>query len=136
MRWIGIRRMMSSKSESDDSVWILVISPTIWSVHFLASYLTAAIWCAKFGQAGAPFGSVRVAIGLYTLIALAGIAWTAWIGYRRHDARPVSNAEPHDADSDVDRYGFLGFATLLLSGLSAIATIFVALAAVFVGSCD
>ena len=127
---------MNGKPESQESIWLLVISPTIWSVHFLASYLTAAIWCAKFSQGNTGLGSVRIAIGVYTLIALLGIASVAWIGYRRHDSRAVDNHVPHDADTEEDRHGFLGFATLLLSALSAVATIFVALAALFIGSCD
>lgn len=127
---------MNTKPESEESLWLLVVSPTIWSVHFLASYLTAAIWCAKLGGSGADFAQVRLAIGVYTLVALQGIAWVAWVGFRRHDSRPVSNQVPHDADTPEDRHGFLGFATLLLSALSAVATIFVALVAVFVGSCD
>lgn len=127
---------VTPKPESRESIWLLTISPTIWSVHFLASYLTAAIWCAKVGDSDASFINVRIAIGIYTLLALAGIACVAWFGYRRHAGRPVPLDEPHDADTEHDRHGFLGFASLLLSALSAVATIFVALVAVFVGSCD
>ena len=128
--------MMNSKPEHEESLWLLVVSPAIWSAHFLASYLTAALWCAKLGDSSASFGGARLAIGIYTLLALLGIATVAWIGFRRHDARPVPHEVPHDADTEEDRHGFLGFATLLLSALSAVATIFVALVAVFIGSCD
>ncbi|MGB7839915.1 MAG: hypothetical protein WBL40_17580 [Terrimicrobiaceae bacterium] len=34
--------------EKRQSLWLLMISPTIWAAHFLLCYLTAAIWCAKF----------------------------------------------------------------------------------------
>ena len=127
---------ITPKPESRESIWLLIISPTIWSVHFLATYLTAAIWCAKLGDTGASFRNVRIAIGVYTLLALLGITCVAWLGYRRHAARPVSLDVPHHADTEHDRHGFLGFATLLLSALSAVATVFVALVAVFVESCD
>ena len=127
---------VTPKPESRESIWLLTISPTIWSGHFMATYLTAAIWCAKLDDSGASFVNVRIAIGIYTLLALIGIAFVAGLGYRRHAARPVPLDIPHDADTEHDRHGFLGFATLLLSALSAVATIFVALAAVFVGSCD
>jgi hypothetical protein len=126
----------SPKPESQESIWLLVVAPTIWSVHFLSTYLTAAIWCAKLGNSDASFSSVRIAIGIYTVLALIGITIVARLGYRRHATRPLPLDVPHDADTAHDRHGFLGFATLLLSALSAVATIFVALVAVFFGSCD
>jgi len=42
---------------------------------------------------------------------------------------------PHDADTPEDRHRFLGFATLLLSGLSAVAVIYTALVVVVFRSC-
>jgi hypothetical protein len=38
-------------------------------------------------------------------------------------------------DTAEDRHQFLAFSTLILSGLSAVATIYVALAPVFIGNC-
>ena len=125
---------MSDKPEGRESLWMLTISPAIWAAHFLACYLTAAIWCAKFVGRSGSLGSVRIAIAVYTAVALAGIGVTAWVGYRRH--RHGTATVPHDFDTPEDRHRFLGFATLLLSGLSAVATIFVALVAVFVRSCE
>lgn len=125
---------MESKPESHESLWMLTISPGIWAAHFLCSYLTAAIWCAKFAEPGAPLGGVRIAIAAYTALALLGIGITGWIGYRRH--RLEGSPPPHDDDTPEDRHRFMGFATLLLSILSAVATVFVALVAVFVGSCN
>lgn len=123
----------SKSRESNQSLWLLIVSPTVWAVHFLACYITAAIWCAKVVGRDGSLGPVRVAIALYTLVALLGIGITGWRGHRRHTlgtARP-----PHDADTPEDRHRFLGYATLLLSSLSAVATIYSALAAVFMGSC-
>jgi membrane protein YdbS with pleckstrin-like domain len=123
---------MKHLPEQHENLWRLTWSPGIWIAHFLLSYLTAAIWCAKVG-AGASLSMVRVAIVVYTLVALAGIAITGWQGYRRH--RHGTETGRHDFDSPAGRHGFLGFATLLLSGLSAVATVYVALAAVFIGRC-
>lgn len=119
--------------EREQSLWLLTLSPGIWAAHFLASYLTAAIWCAKYAGSDGSLLKVRAAIAAYTVVALAGIVLTAWAGYRKHAYG--SAAVPHDFDTPEDRYRFLGFATLLLSALSAVATIFVALVAVFVESC-
>lgn len=117
-----------------DSLWMLTISPTIWAIHFLGSYVTGAVWCAKYAAEDGSLGGARVAIAVYTVIALTGIGITGWIGHRRHRLGDASL--PHDDDTPEDRHRFLGFATLLLSVLSAVATLFVAAVAVFVETCD
>jgi hypothetical protein len=125
--------MRTTLPERKESLWLLTISPAIWSAHFLLSYVTAAVWCAKMAGPGGPLGGARTAIAVYTAVALIGIGITGWFGFRRHS---FGDAEtPHDFDSPEDRHRFLGFATLLLSALSAVATIYVALAAVFIGNC-
>lgn len=124
---------MNRLHEKNESLWILTVSPTLWAAHFLLSYLTAAVWCAKVAGRDGSLGTVRVAIAVYTVLALLGIGITGWIGYRRHSFG--EGETPHDYDTPEDRHRFLGFATLLLSALSAVATLYVALAAVFLGTC-
>jgi hypothetical protein len=119
--------------EEKENLWLLAVSPTIWTAHFLLCYLTAAIWCAKFDGAQTTLGVVRIAIAIYTAFALVGIGLNGWAGWRRH--RYGSETTPHDFDSSEDRHRFLGFATLLLSALSAIATLFVAMVAFFFEDC-
>lgn len=120
--------------ESNQSLWLIVASPAIWAAYFLACYLTAAIWCAKFAGPDRSLAAVRTAIGVYTAVALVGIGVIGWVGYRRHR---YGDAElPHNFDTPEDRHRFLGFATVLLSALSAVATIFIALTAVFIRTCD
>lgn len=124
---------MSPTSEKHQSLWLLTASPTIWAAHFLLSYATAAIWCAKIVGLGGSLTTVRVAIAVYTVLALIGIGIVGRIGYRKHN---FGRAElPHDADTPEDRHRFLGFATLLLSTLSAVAVLFAALVVVFFGAC-
>jgi len=125
---------MTKTSTSRESLWMLTIAPTIWALHFLVSYVTAAVWCAKYAGDGGSLGGVRIAIAVYTVTALIGIAITGWVGYRRHTFG--ASSLPHDADTPEDRHRFMGFATLLLSGLSAVATLFVASVAVFIENCD
>ena len=120
-------------SESRQTLWLLGASPTIWAVHFLASYITAAIWCAKTGDPAGPIGWIPMAVAIYTGVALVGIGLVTRIGWRRHDYGTA--AVPHDFDTRADRHRFLGFATLLLSLLSAISVIYVAGVAIFFGSC-
>jgi hypothetical protein len=119
--------------EEKESLWLLAVSPAIWAAHFLLCYLTAAIWCEKLDGAHTTLGLVRLAIALYTALALLGIGLNGWAGWRRH--RHGSETTPHDFDTSEDRHRFLGFATLLLSGLSAIATLFVAMVAFFFEDC-
>jgi hypothetical protein len=103
-------------------------------------YATAAVWCARFAPSGALLGGVRTAITWYTVAALAGIAVVGWEGYRRHRYPGVpgkggTEATTHDLDTPDDRHRFLGFATLLLAGVSAVAVLYAALAASFFDTC-
>jgi len=120
--------------ERNESLWLLAASPLVWGAHFIACYLTVAIWCAKAVGRDGGLGWTRWAIGVYTLAALAGIAAIGWSGARRHTFADPDVA--HHADLPESRRRFLGLAILLLSGLSAIATIFDALPAVFIGTCN
>jgi hypothetical protein len=124
---------MTDHSEKNESLWILSIAPSIWAVHFMLSYITAALWCGMVVGFGGSLASVRAAIAVYTAVALVGIGITGWIGFRRH-AHGMATV-PHDFDTPESRRSFLGFATLLLSALSAVGTLYVGLAAVFIGNC-
>jgi hypothetical protein len=124
---------MTSRTPDKDTLWMLTMAPAIWASHFMLCYLTAAIWCARRAGEGGPLGNVRSAIAWYTAAALAGLAVIGWEGYRRHSYG--TETLPHDFDSPEDRHRFLGFATLLLAGLSAVATIYVAFAATLFETC-
>ena len=68
-----------------------------------------------------------------TVLALAAIGIIGWNGHQRHSIGQANL--PHDDDTPEDRHRFLGFATLLLSALSAVAVVYAALVAVFIRSC-
>jgi amino acid permease len=124
---------MNQTQEKNQSLWLLTAAPVIWAAHFLLCYITASIWCAKVGGTGDSMQSVRVVIIIYTIIALASIGMIGWIGYRRHS---YGSADlPHDDDTPADRHRFLGFATLLLAALSAVAVIYAALVVIFFKNC-
>lgn len=123
---------MNETAESNQSLWMLTAAPAIWAAHFLASYITAAVWCAK-STPHASLAPVRVAIAAYTVVALAGVWLVARWGHRRHG---FGGAElPHDGDTPEDRHRFLGFATLLVASLAAIAILYEALVVLFFGTC-
>ena len=125
--------MANRLPESGDSLWLLTASPILWAVHFLLCYGTAAVWCAKVVGLGGSLQTTRIAIVVYTIIALIIIGVIGAIGFRMHR---IGNAgAPHDDDSAEDRHRFLGFATLLLSSLSAVAVLYAGLVAFFIRSC-
>ena len=125
---------MTRTAESRQRLWIVPGPLVVWSLHFMLCYITAAIWCGRVaGRLGA-LGGARTAIAVYTVVALLAILGIAWLGYRAQalgDTHP-----PHDADSAADRHRFLGYATLLIAGLSTVAVIYSAMAAVFIRTCQ
>jgi hypothetical protein len=128
------QRTMPDAGVPGESLWAMIVSPTIWAIHFLACYIAAAIFCAKAGTPSVDLATVRWWIAGFTVLALGGIAASGIQAFRLvHFVE--GKAAPHDADTIHDRRRFLAYATLLLSGLSFVATLFVALPAVFVGSC-
>lgn len=116
-----------------DNLWQLIAGPTIWSIYLLVVYVAAAIVCAKGGTA-ADFQTLRLAVLGLGLAALAIIGYAgvyAWRRWRRgEEALP-----PHDDDTETSRHQFLALATLLLCGVSFVATVFVALPALFFAGC-
>jgi hypothetical protein len=125
--------MEAETAEGDESLWWLAAPPLIWLAHLVASYATAAVYCAMSGIRSTPLTTVRVAIVVYSVVALAGIAAIGIRGLRRHRFDSATTA--HDFDTPQARYRFLGFATLLLSSMSAVAVVFVALPAAFLETC-
>ena len=114
-----------------ESLWTLFTAPVVWAFHFLACYVMAAIWCAKSGNTG--FIPVQLGIAGVTLLALALIVLSAWLAWRQWGFG--KHGTPHDDPTAHDRSLFQGFATLLLSGLSFIAVLYVALPFIFIDGC-
>ena len=125
---------MTRLAEQHQSFIILAASPLVWAGHFMLCYVTAAVWCAKQHSPLVSLMTVRTAFAIYTLAALGAIAIIWWVGYRAH--RLGHESAPHDDDSPEDRHRFIGFATVLLSGLSALAVVYAGLVAVFIESCQ
>lgn len=117
-----------------DSLWSLIAGPTIWAVHFLFCYISAAIFCAKAADPAEDFFILRLIIGVVTLLALTGIAIAGTQAV--DDWRRALNAEwAVDEDSLEIRRRFVGRAAFLLSGLSGVATIYVGMTVLFVTTC-
>lgn len=128
-----LERARAELPERTESLWRLTGGPVVWSAHFLLSYVTVAVWCAKASSRAAPLGDARLLLAAYTVAALALIVFFGWRGFRQHSLGKATL--PHDEDSAQDRHRFLGFATLLLCGLSFVAVLYVAIAIVLIGTC-
>jgi len=125
--------MVSAYPEKRDSLWWLAAAPGVWALHFLASYATAAVWCAKHG-APASLDAARALIAAYTALGLIALAGLARRGVRHYRAG-AEHAPDTGRDTSEARHQFLGFTLLSLAALSGLAICYQALAAVFVGSC-
>jgi hypothetical protein len=119
--------------EPRQSLWALTVGPAIWAGHFLTSYVAAAVWC---GHAGGHtrFGPVAGLFAAVTALALAAVAWVAWGGWTRY--RHGEAVPSHHKDTPEDRHRFLGLATLLLAGLSAVSILYTVLAVAILGGCS
>jgi hypothetical protein len=117
-----------------ESLWTLFTAPTIWALDFLVCYITVAVFCAKAGSAPFSFDVMRFALGAVTIAALASIVVSAYLAWRQWGFG--SGDPPHDEPTRTDRLLFQGFATLLLSGLSFVAVIFVAVPLFFIEACQ
>lgn len=119
--------------QREGSLIELIVGPLIWSAYFLLAYIGAAVFCAKGGEA-ATFGGLRFGLLGLGIVALGAIGYAGFDAWRRWRAGHES-APPHDDDTAMSRHQFLALATLLLCGVSFVATIYVALPALFFASC-
>jgi hypothetical protein len=120
-------------AEPRQSLWALTAGPAIWAVHFLASYIAAAVWCGDAGP-HVTFGFAIVVFADATGMGLAAVAWVDWGGWTRYH---LGEAVPsHHKDTPEDRHRFLGLATFLLAGLSAVAIGYTAMAVAMLRGCS
>lgn len=113
-------------------LWLMLLPPGIWAMHFLAVYVVAAVYCAKSSDVEAAITATRVITAVVTVLALAAIAAVAWYG-RRHYRLPGSARQSATVPGDQSRFawGLL----LLLCALSALAVICAGAVPFFFGDC-
>lgn len=116
--------------EVRESLWSLVLSPAVWAVHFLACYAGAAVSCEK----GWGFDPARRLIAWLTGAAALAIALRAAAAWRRSGRG--EGPPTREFDTDEDRHRFLGYAELLLAGLSLMGVLYAGGAALAFGSCE
>lgn len=105
----------------------------VWALHFLASYITAALDCAGH-DAGALSYSYAL-IAAYTALALLLIALHAARSFMTYRESQRASAWGALSADDAERTRFLAWTGFLLAVLSTIATVFGALPLLLHASC-
>ena len=114
------------------SLWRLIGTPAVWSLHFLFCYVYAAVRCAKSGRIQ-PLDDVRLAVAIATILALLIVAASGYSAWRH--TRIEGDPPPHDESTLEDRRRFLAMAELLLAGLSFVAILYTAIPAFIFTDC-
>ncbi|MFN0262252.1 hypothetical protein ACKTEK_00085 [Tepidamorphus sp. 3E244] len=122
-------------SEAASSLWLITIAPSLWALHFVIVYAGAAVLCAKTEGWVIGFAELRIAIGVVTVVALAGICFVGWRSWRQWDYRHLGEYS-HGEASNEHRHSFLGHAAFLLATMSAIGVLYTALPALLIGDCS
>ncbi|MTH64852.1 hypothetical protein [Paracoccus shanxieyensis] len=129
---ISAREDQEEFRDESASLWRIALSPTVWAFHFLLCYGGGAVWCAKFGSSqGVLF--LRLSVLGLTVLALAIILWQARRSIQQWHPGTRGDTSLHQPES---RHRFLGHAALLLSIISGIGVVYVALPALFIASCQ
>lgn len=122
----------SGRGDAPDPLWVPLVSPIIWSIHFTVCYIWAATACGRFAPRFA--GSLELALIVLSATALVPIAVLFVRGFRQLNYRLPD--QPNDDGTPEDRTMFMSYMTMLLAGLSGIGTIFIGAASVSVGGCQ
>lgn len=129
-----VTKEVKRETGSGTDLWSVIIAPTIWALHFLACYVTAAIYCEKLGR-DAPLGDIRVLVIGVTLVALAGIFWCGWRVWRVWDRSLTDNDFEYEHNTPEERHRFLSHVALMLCVLSAVAVAYVTIPMLYLDSC-
>ena len=129
-----IAKEVRRETGSGTDLWRVIISPTIWALHFLACYVAAAIYCEKMGR-DAPLDDIRLLVITVTVVALGGIFWSTLGLWRVHDRSLTDDDFEYEHNTPEERHRFLSHVALMLSVLSAVAVIYVAIPMLYLESC-
>lgn len=121
-------------AEETDSLWLITFAGSIWAVHFVICYGSAAFVCAKWSSDLTAISHLRLVLGIITIIALGGVSFIAWRSWVQWDFLDDYSYE-HDLAKEEHRHEFLGHASFLLSIISFIGVIYVSLPILFVETC-
>lgn len=119
-------------AEEQSSLWLILLGPIVWGAHFLISYFSAAVVCAKFPEDG--LGTWRIAAAVLTVTALSLIVAIGLKAWRQWDLLDDFDWSHHEATGE-HRHEFLGHAAVLLCGASFIGVAYAGLPVIFIATC-
>jgi len=122
------------QSETGQDLWSVLLAPTVWACHFLASYVFAAVYCEKAGRMSSILPAA-VAVTVFTIAALAAIAFIAFRTWQVHGLSATGGDRVYEVDTPEERHRFLAHVTLMLCALSAVAVLYETLPALMIGTC-
>lgn len=121
---------IAAAAHPPESPWRLALPPGIWLTHFVATYVTAAGVCGRWGAPETAGGALLI-LG-YSATALVGLTICLVAGAAPPILEP---ANALDDDTPAGRRQFVATTNALLVLVSAIAVIFVAAATWMVPAC-
>lgn len=121
-------------SEERASLWRITLAPSIWAVHFAASYGFAAIWCARLADGLGDTAPMRLWIGAGTVLAAGLIFWLGWQAWVQWNLKGQGQ-HVHDRARPGDRHRFLGHAAFLLALVSLIGVVYTSLPVLLIETC-
>lgn len=136
--WTGVTGTRYPVDASADrqarGVWVMLIGgPVIWFAHFMIVYLVAEAACTGDGPGMELFNSpvLEIVISAATVAAALGCLLLIGRGYRSAAGSKKGPGDRSEGDGNLPTI----YSGLLLSGLSLIATLFVALPALVLPPC-
>ncbi|MCB2053929.1 MAG: hypothetical protein KDE35_06780 [Geminicoccaceae bacterium] len=130
----GAKEELRRTSGSGTDLWNVVQPPTIWAVHFLISYLAAAILCARADRT-APLDPVFWTVMTATAVALMLIALVVLRLWRVEKFSTVDEDLEFERNTPEERHRFLAHVSLMLSVLSAVGVLYVAMPVLLIDTC-
>ncbi|PXA99094.1 hypothetical protein DMC47_05170 [Nostoc sp. 3335mG] len=115
-------------------LWRVIVSPSIWALHFLGCYVAAAVYCEKLGR-DTPLGDIRILVIGLTVAALAGIFWSSAGLWRVWDRSQTDDDFEYEHNTPEERHRFLSHVALMLCVLSAVAVIYVTIPMLYLETC-
>ncbi len=121
-------------AEEAESLWRIAFGPLFWVAHFVICYAATTLVCTKLTDIEGAMAWLRLGIAGLTILTLAGIALIGWRAWQQWDYLNDYDYV-HDLAIEEHRHEFLGHASFLLALISFVGVVYVALPALFIGSC-